>query len=518
MKQLTGLDASFLYMETDSTFGHVGMLLVFEPPDEAGFDPYDAYRNRLVSLLPELEPFRRRLVEVPFQLDHPYWVADPAFDFDFHLRHLSLPAPGDDEQLATQVARIMSRPMDRTRPLWEAYVLEGLAEGEFAVLMKIHHATIDGGSAVQLLHALLDDDPKAVTPPASPEDTRPRGERVPGAFEMFNRTLLNLTRRPERAVRLQLRALRRFGEITRNDGLTRLARTARVPGRRLPGWRPPGSRDGDRAPRLPDRVAPATPFNKSITSHRRFAFRSTSLEDIKALKSHLDVTLNDVVMGICAGALRRYLQEHSALPASPLVAMIPVSIRTGEEADRWTNRISGIVAPLPTHLSDPVARVAAVHDAMEAAKEQFDLVPADVLVEMSEFAPPALATRAIRMASSMRIADRMNPPVNVVISNVPGPRHPLYLSGARLKHFLPVSTVLEGQGLNMTVHSYVDLLDFGLVSCRELVPDLWHLVDLCVEEVKVLFEATGIEQPSMRAGVHTGAEMGKRRRKAVAKG
>ena len=487
MKQLTGLDASFLYMETANAFGHVSSLSVYERPDDPGFRPFEAFRARVEAALPQLEPFRRRLVEVPFELDHPYWVADPGFDLDFHLRHQAVPEPGDDEQLAAQVARIIGRPMDRSRPLWEAYVFEGLADGCFAVLTKVHHATIDGASGVELLGMLLDTEPHATVEPVV-DPWKP--ERVPSSVEMFNRTLVNLARRPEKAARLNVATMRRIGEITRNKGLVTMAKAARrhlLPARGDDG-------NTDRAPALPRRAAPRTPFNRSITAHRRLAFRSVPLDDIKRLKTHLDVTVNDIVMAVCAGALRRYLERHDALPAEPLVGMIPVSIRTGDEADKWTNRVSGLIAPLPTHLADPLARVNAVHEAMVQAKADFELLPADALVDMSLLAPPALAVRAARMAASMRIADRMNPPVNLVISNVPGPRQPLYLGGARLKHYYPVSTVAEGQGLNMTVQSYLDTLDFGLVSCRELVPDLWDLVDLCVEEVDVLFAAAGLER------------------------
>ena len=181
VKQLTGLDASFLYMETTSSFGHVSSLSVYEWPDDPSFNPYEAFRDRVEAALPHLEPFRRRLVEVPFDLDHPYWIADPGFDLDFHLRHQAVPPPGDDEQLAAQVARVIGRPMDRTRPLWEAYVFEGLADGGFAVLTKIHHATIDGASGVELLGVLLDDEPHATVETVA-DDWRP--ERIPSPVEI----------------------------------------------------------------------------------------------------------------------------------------------------------------------------------------------------------------------------------------------------------------------------------------------------------------------------------------------
>jgi WS/DGAT/MGAT family acyltransferase len=476
-------------METASSFGHVSSLSVYERPDDPNFKPFEAFRTRVQAVLPQLDPFRRRLVSVPFGLDHPYWVADPAFDLDFHLRHQALPVPGDERQLADQVARIISRPMDRHRPLWEAYVFEGLADGGFAILTKVHHATIDGASGVELLGILLETEPNP-PPEITVDDWKP--ERVPTSTEMFNRTMLGMIRRPEKTLRLQLGILRQLGEATRSKGVSTMVNALRRT--LLPAKR--GEADADQAPALPTRPAPRTSFNRTISPHRRIAFRSASLADIKALKTHLGATVNDVVMAVTAGALRRYLDEIGELPTEPLVAMIPVSIRTGDEADRWTNRVSGLVATLPTHIADPIERVHAVHGTMEQAKSDFDLIPADVLADLSQLAPPALAMRAMRMASSMRIADRMNPPVNLVISNVPGPREPLYMGGALLKHYYPVSTVVDGQGLNVTVMSYRDTLDFGLVACRELVPDLWHVVDLCIEAVDELFKAAGIEQPS----------------------
>jgi diacylglycerol O-acyltransferase / wax synthase len=489
MKQLTGLDAGFLYMETGSSFGHVNSLSLYRRPDDPDYRPYESFRAQIESRLPVLEPFRRRLVEVPLQLDHPWWINDPDFDLDFHVRHIAIPPPGDDEQLANQVARIIGRPMDRSRPLWEVYVMEGLASGEFAVLTKVHHATIDGASGTELLAILLETDPDQLAEPVVEFDDW-KAERIPSSVELLNRAVANMVRRPGRLARLQLETVRQLAQVTRNRGLESMVDLAR---RNLPR---PRRRDAtrDEPPLLPTRSAPATPFNRAITPHRRFAFRSVPLQDIKTLKTELGATVNDVVMAICAGALRRYLTDHQALPAEPLVTMIPVSIRTGNEPDKWTNRVSGIIAPLPTHVEDPLQRVKLVHEAMVEAKDQFDMIPADVLVDFAQFSPPALANRAMRMATSMRIADRFNPPVNLVISNVPGPRQPLFVAGAQMTHFYPVSTVTEGQGLNMTVQSYLDTLDFGLVACRELMPDLWTLVDYCVEEVGVLFEAGGIDR------------------------
>lgn len=500
MRQLSGLDASFLYLETGSSFGHVNSLAVYERPKgkkHADFSPYAACRAQIESRLAMLEPFRRRIVEVPFGLDHPWWIMDPDFDLDFHLRHIAIPPPGDDEQLGEQIARIIGRPMDRSRPLWEIYVLEGLSSGDFGVLTKLHHATIDGASGAQFASMLLDREPGKTTP-GTVEVPDWEREPLPSDLEILARTAGQLAKRPVKLVRLQVRALRTLADITRNEGFNVMADIVSRP---IPGPVGEGVRrilhgtgsddpvDIDAPPPLPTGSAPPTPFNQSITPHRRFAFRSVPLADIKKIKSTLGCTVNDVVMAVCAGALRRYLLDHDALPDKPLIAGIPVSIRTGDEDDPWTNRVSAIFAPLPTDLDDPLARIAAVNASMTAAKEQFDLIPADLLVEASNMIPAGLANRAARLATRFRLGDRVSLPINLIISNVPGPRESLYMGPARLAHYYPVSTVVEGQGLNITVQSYCDVLDFGLVACRELVPDLWDLLGYCLDEIDVLSAA-----------------------------
>jgi len=489
MKQLTGVDASFLYMENGTTFGHVSGLSVFQKPDIAGWSAYDAMRQRLELRLPILEPLRRRVVEVPFQLDHPYWIEDPDFDLDYHLRDAAIPPPGDELKLAALVARIIGRPLDRGHPLWECYVIEGLAGDRFALLTKLHHATIDGASGAELMTILLDADPDTTAEAAVPDRRRP--EPVPSGASVLRRALTDVARKPRKLIRLQLRTARALGELTRNQGLTGLVELSRsVPN---PLARPRReTQEPDQVQNVPTGAAPPTPFNGSITAHRRLALRTASLTDIKVIKNATGATVNDVVMAICAGGLRTYLEQHHALPDRPLVAMIPISIRTGQEEERWTNRVSSLFAPLPTDVDSPLGRIERVHQAMETAKSRFSLMPADVLTDYAQFSPPALATRAIRLAARLKIADRMNPPFNLVISNVPGPREPLYLAGARLVHYYPVSTIAEGQGLNITVQSYLDSLDFALVACRELVPDVELLADLLMDEIGVVAKAAGV--------------------------
>ena len=499
MKQLTGVDLSFLMTETDHTYGHVNGLSIYDRPS-GDFDPFVAVRERLAIMVGHLEPLRRRVVEVPFELDRPYWVQDAHFDLDYHVRHIGLAPPGAADQLAEQVARIVGRRMDRRRPLWEAYVIEGLADGRWALLQKTHHATIDGASGVIMLKMFSDESRDAVW------GFQPRewvGEEPPSRAQVLQTAARNMMLNPLRGARLSLRIVRDVADAAGVRSISGLATQARntlgAIGRR-------SDPDASASVSVPMTPAPATPWNKSVSPHRRFATRSTSLENLKRLKEATGGTLNDVVMAICTGALREYLIEHDCLPDVPLRAMVPVSIRTGKEEDPWTNRVSAIVADLPTNCADPIERVALCREAMNVAKRQFNLMPAESLGQAADYASPVVAASAIRLVSRLKLADRVNSPVNVVISNVPGPRQPLYFAGARLDAYIPVSTISDGVGLNITVHSYADRLDFGLISDRDLVPDLWHLVDLHIDEIGRLFEATGAEwavpqpPPPMRKG------------------
>ena len=492
MKQLTGLDATFLFLETGRQFGHVSSFSVYERPADSDYEPLAAWRGQLERRLHLLEPLRRRLREVPFGLDHPYWIDDPEFDLDFHVRHTAVAPPGNDDQISDLVARIVGRPLDRQRPLWESYVIEGLSDDRFAILTKVHHATVDGASGVELLTLMLDADPAGDPLDASVEVWRP--DPVPSDGEMILRGLGGLIRKPGRAVLLTARTARELGRATRNPVLVASANQVRS-GLRGPlgtvlniGRRRDASVEA--VGPLPSLSPPRTPFNAPITPHRRFAFKSVPLQTIKDVKGALGATVNDVVMAVCAGGLRTWLDQHDALPDEPLVAMIPVSVRTGEEAERWTNRVSGLFASLPVDEPDALERVRKVHDSMVDAKQLFDAVPAESLTDFTQFPPPAVFALAMRTAT--RLSGRYGTSANLVISNVPGPREPLYAAGAKLLHYYPVSTIVDGQGLNVTVQSYVDSLDFGLVSCRELVPDLWDMVEAMVDEVDVLAEACGV--------------------------
>ena len=490
MQQLSGLDAGFLYLETGPNFGHVCGVALLDPAE--GSDPptgltFDAVRALVAQRLPLLPPLRRRLVEVPLGIDRPYWADDPDFDLDFHVRELALPAPGGPQQLADQVARIASRPLDRARPLWELYLLSGLEHGHLALLVKFHHAAIDGVAGAELFTTLLDQAPSPVDLSTESEPWQPAP--VPGELQMLARGVAGAALQPLRALDFSRRVWgtvpRATGFLARSTGpaltgeLTRWASGALAPDAPAPDGGVLGG---------PGVTAPRTSFNRPITPHRRWAYGKASLTSVKAVKNAFGVTVNDVVMAACAGALRRWLLAHDELPAQPLLAMVPISVRTPEQAGQFGNRVSALIAGLPTHLADPAARLRFAHEAMRAAKEQHSALSADTLQDVTQFALPALATRAMRVAAQMRLADYVSPPYNLVISNVPGPRTPLYCAGARMLGYYPVSVVTDGLGLNITVQSYLDDLDIGLVSCRELVPDLWDLLDRLTGSIDELAE------------------------------
>ena len=494
MRQLSGIDVSFLNMENGSTYGHVSSLNFYDPAGSPGGAGLAATKRLILEQLGNLAPLRRRLVEVPLGLDFPYWIDDPAFDVDYHVRHHAVPPPGDPQQLSEVVSRIHGRALDRGRPLWELYVIEGVDEGQvIAQLMKVHHATIDGAAGALMLAALLDIAP-APRPPGEPAAWSP--DEVPSERELLARTMVSYLRRPERFVRHTLHTI---GELGRSPHTGRsIGALADLVVQPIPGpvgdvmrrrLRDPNRRAEDHPPALPPTRAPKTPFNASITPHRRFAYTTLPLQSAKDIRRSAGCTFNDVVMALCSGTLRRYLLDHDALPAQSLIAMVPVSIRTGSEDDIFQNRVSAMFADLATNEPDPLRRLERARMAMEGAKQNFAAIPAEALMDFTQFAPPAVAARAMRMYSRLRIADRARMPFNLVISNVPGPDVPLYMGGAELKHFYPISALVDGQGLNITVQSYNGSLDFGFIADRELVPDVWQLPEWLEDSLEELLGA-----------------------------
>ena len=466
MRQLTSLDAQFLGVESASTYGHVGGLAVYDPSTAPGGKLEMGDVCRMVSeRLHLLPPFRWRLIEVPFGIDLPYWVEDPAFDLDFHIRDSAVPPPGDDRQLAETVARIFARPLDRSRPLWELYLIHGLPEGRVAMLTKLHHSMVDGVSGNEILGVLLDPSPEGKELPPVPE--REPGERVPGDLEMLGRGLLGVPRQPLRALRSLPTALPSLTDLPGANAFPAVPQISHLLGRAR----------GDDPALLEVTTArpPKTSFNGRVGPHRRFAFGSLSLDTVKRLKNELGITVNDVVVALCAGAVRERLLERDELPKEPLVAMIPVSVRTEEQVGTFGNQISTMIVPIPTNVKDPRKRLLRAHEYLRSAKERHKALPADLLTDATGFIPPAVAARAAR--TTMDILGRTRPPINLVISNVPGPRDPLYCAGAEMQAHFPVSVVIDGVGLNMTVMSYRDHVDFGIITDRDQIDDAWSLMD-----------------------------------------
>jgi WS/DGAT/MGAT family acyltransferase len=466
MRQLTSLDAQFLAMETPRTYGHVGGLAVYDGKLDLRHDVCRLLKERL-HLLP---PFRWRLVEVPFGVDHPYWVEDPDFDLDFHVRESAVAPPGDDRQLAELVSRIFARPLDRSRPLWEVYLIHGLEGGRAAMLTKVHHSVVDGVSGAEILSVLLDLSPegRALPPPKSEGS----GERPPNDLAMLGRGLLGLPRQP-------LRALRALPSTAPN--LLDVPGLARVPGMARFGRLASALRGLVGGPRTDPHVlemqtapVPRTRFNARISAHRRFSFGSISLATVKALKNELGITVNDVVVALCASAVRDWLIERDELPRDPLVSMIPVSVRGPDERGTFGNRVSMMIVPVPTDVPDPRERLLRAHEYLEGAKARHRAIPASLLTDATSFIPPAVAALAAR--TTLDIMARLRPPLNLVISNVPGPREPLYCSGVPLQAHFPVSVIADGVGLNITAMSYRDHIDFGIVADHDMVDDAWSLM------------------------------------------
>jgi len=490
MDQLSSLDAAFLALESSTQPAHVASLAIYGVPEGAEDSVFPALCRTLAPRIAALPLLRRRLVEVPFGLDRPYWAEDPRFDLDFHLRHISVPPPGRDPQLAELVARIHGQPLDRTRPLWEMYVIEGLEQNRFAIYTKLHHAAVDEMGAMDLITALADGAPAAESAVA------PSGSeaRFPGAVEMLARGLLGAARRPRRMLASGLRTAvaaaggRSFGGLATASGLLALAHSAglgRVPGLYRALSLEAGER-GEESCALPSEPAPHTPWNRGISAHRRWTGATVSIHDVNRVRRAFLVTLNDVVLAITSHALRTYLAERDALPSDPMIAMVPVSLRAEGESRARGNRVAMALSDLATDEADPVARLLRIHRAMAAAKELYEGVPARVLVDLGRIGAYLVAGPAGRALARSGLAERVRPPFNLTVSNVRGPRAELSLGGAPLNALYPLSLVAEGQGLNATVVSYRNRLHFGLTVCRDLVPDVADLARGLGEGLEIL--------------------------------
>ena len=479
MEQLSGLDSTFLYMESSTNYGHVGGLQIFRNADAPYWRTAEEDAANTEYLYSLATYTRRRLVEVPFGLDHPYWIEDPTFDRDFHERFIAVPSPGTDRQLEQVVSRIASRPLDRSRPLWEVYLIEGVDEGrKFAVYSKTHHCAIDGASGTQLALATMQLTPEPVNHPMPEKRWRP--ERVPSEAEMLARGIAATVQRPMKLVGVQRRAARQIVDSFRPSS--------------------GGPRIRERVPAMLNQLsaqAPRTIFNQRISQHRRFAFGSTSLPEARSIKTAFDCTVNDVVLAACAGMLRSWLKERDALPAQPLIAMVPVSVRSGGQAATLGNQVSTMAAVLHTNEANPVIRLRKIHESMTDQKIVQAALPVHAQLEMLTHVPAAAMAQAMRLTFRTRLSERFMP-FNLTISNVPGPQMPLYLDGAEQLASYPYSTITDGMALNITVTSYNGHLDWGIVVDRDIVDDPWAMYDGIVDALADLLERAGAAERRKR--------------------
>jgi diacylglycerol O-acyltransferase len=470
LDRLTGLDSSFLHLERDAAHMHVAGCMVFQgaTPD------YDELVAQIVSRLHLVPRYRQRLALVPFGQGRPVWVDDPHFNVRFHVRHTALPHPGGDEQLKRLAGRVFSQALDRSRPLWELWLVDGLSDDRFALLSKTHHALVDGVSGVDIATVLFDASPDPM--PVAPADQEWIPRPLPTSAQLLADALLERATVPAEIVRGVRAALRGPRNI-----LGRLERAA--------GGVSAMAKAGLQ-------MAPSSPFNVRIGPHRRFTWVHGDLAQFKAIKNSLGGTVNDVVLTAVAGGLGRYLRMHGE-DTDDLVlrAMVPVSVRADVERGALGNRVAAMWAPLPVGLSDPVQRLLTISRDMEGIKESGQAVGAQVLTELSGFAPPTIMAQAARLQARQRL-------FNLVVTNVPGPQFPLYMLGRQLEAMYPMVPLAENQALGIAIMSYNGQLNFGLNADYDALTDLEALADelrAAIEELVAAAGGTPEAEPGRRA-------------------
>lgn len=450
MEQMTGQDASFLYAETPSSPMHIGGLTIYDPSTVKG------EKQRFKDILQFIEgrlhlakTFRQKKVDVPFNMDHPYWIEDKDFDLEFHVRHIRLPEPGDWRQLCIQAARLHSRPLDLTKPPWEFTVIEGLdavpglPEGSYAIVSKIHHACIDGVSGSDIVEAIHSIEPYPEAPP--PPDKPWQGENLPNPFELITRANFNNMTQPFRFAEVMAQAIPAMSRV--QEGL--FTRKFEV-----------------------NSSVPRTRFSGRVTSHRSIEGRTFDLGEIRAIKSSVEgATVNDAILSICGGALRKYLVKHDDCPDESMVAMAPISVRPKDDRGKLGNQVAAMTVRIGTDIEDPLERMISVHNAAASSKEMTNAVGARLMTDFSQFIPSTTAALATRLYTELGLSQSMAQPFNCVITNVPGPQFPLYSAGAKMVAQFGMGPIFDGMGLIFPVFSYNGGITVTVNSCREMLPD-----------------------------------------------
>lgn len=446
IEAISGMDATFLYGETPTQHMHVGSVAVIE-----GSLEFDTFKKTIASRLHLMPRLRKRLVMVPFQIDYPYWVDDPNFDIDLHIHRIALPAPGGWKELREVASRIFSEPLDRNRPLWSFTFVEGIdaipqvPKGSVAVISKIHHVAIDGMAGAGMM-ALIFDMTNEVKPIPAPRPWRPAP--LPNEVAMAMKSTVSFIKRPLKLPKL----IKDAAMATIKSGMLTRAQTAELP----------------TAPFS----APSTPINGIVSARRKWNTAILSLDRVKALKKIMGTTLNDVVLAICAGALRRYLNEKGKLPTKPLVAMVPVSTRSSDDKSNSGNQVSNMLIQLATTVADPIERLETIHENTVRGKAYQNAIGAKTLANMAEAVPFGIANQAAKTYSRFNISKLHNPVFNLTITNVPGPQFPLYLNGHKLLSIMGMAPVIDGMGLIIAVLSYNGLLTMSPTSDAKSMPDI----------------------------------------------
>ena len=460
MRRLNGIDAFMLYSETPNAPNHTLKIGIYEPSQKPGGYRFDETKQIMAERLHRLPGFRWRVVPTPLGLHHPLFVEDPDFDIERHVFRVGVPAPGSLEETCEMISQIASVPLDRSRPLWEVWILEGIEGGKVGFVAKVHHALADGIASAELLGQFFTTEPGAEV---SKEDPPWQPEVIPSWWKRLALALRDLPR----TALVELPATYRAFQTARRKTAER-------------------ARAGlEKPPTVFD--APDTPFNKLLTPHRAFACRSFPLADVKKVGRAFGATINDVVLAAVSGSLRLYLQKHGALPDVPLVGSMPFSIRAEGEQRTWGNRVTTNYVALRTDIEDPVERMRACHEAASLTKAHFQATLGAQIANWLEFTPPFVAY-LIGLITRVR-GGRGGLGGNVIVSNVPGPRKPLYLDQDRLGAFYSIGQIWEGTGLNMTVWSYTDQLNLNVLACRELIPDVWTLVEGFERSLEELLDA-----------------------------
>jgi diacylglycerol O-acyltransferase len=451
--QLTDGDAVFLSIETPSSGGHVGALMILEPAAARPFD-FEGLRDHIAARIALVPRFGWKLQPVLLGLDRPYWVEAEGFDPRAHVTRTAVPAPGSMQQVTALAARLHAQPLDRSRPLWEVWCIEGLEGGRVGVYLKTHHCLVDGAGGAGLAEVLADLRPGASSLPIVPEAYREAPPTAPGALEIVTRAVRNGVERP-------LRLVEHLGRGLRDLVASR----------------------GEEATGVVERLS----FNRTIGRRRAFATNSLELERVRALKKHFDVKLNDVVLAIVGSAVHHWLRDRNELPEQPLVAMCPVSTRAGAEG--LGNQITSMAVSLETDRPDPINRLRAIHELSQRAKEAVSRGSFDWIATLGESLVPAAAALMVRLTDLAGDASPL--PANFVVSNVRATPMPLYMNGARIESMMPMSMLAVGQGLNVTVVSYCDRIDVGIIVDPELISDPWALAEyfpLALEELELAAE------------------------------